>query len=50
VGVQARGNAIIATKQASGTVKIDPLMAAFNAIAWMAAIPVSATEHILDLM
>jgi hypothetical protein len=48
--VEPKGNAIIITKQASGTAKIDPLMAAFNAIAWMAAIPVSATEHILDLM
>jgi phage terminase large subunit-like protein len=36
--VEPKGNAIIITKQASGTAKIDPLMAAFNAIAWMAQI------------
>jgi len=29
------GNAIAVTKQASGTAKIDALMAALNAVAWM---------------
>ena len=34
--VEPRGNAILITKQASGTGKIDPLMATFNAVALMA--------------
>lgn len=37
--VEPRGNAIIVTKQASGTGKIDPLMAMFNAVALMAMNP-----------
>jgi phage terminase large subunit-like protein len=31
-GVETKCNAIIITRQASGTAKIEPLMAAFNAI------------------
>jgi phage terminase large subunit-like protein len=34
------------TKQASGSAKIDPLMAAFNAITWMAANPASSQRSI----
>jgi phage terminase large subunit-like protein len=35
--VEPKGNAILITKQASGTAKINPLLAAFNAMALMAA-------------
>jgi phage terminase large subunit-like protein len=44
--VEPKGNAIVITKQASGTAKIDPLMAAFNAIAWMAPNPASMQPSI----
>ena len=44
--VEPKGNAIVITKQASGTAKIDPLMAAFNAITWMAANPASSQPSI----
>ena len=37
------------TEQASGTAKIDPLMAAFNAIAWMASNPASTQPSIFWL-
>jgi len=37
--VEPRGNAISITKQASGTGKIDPLMATFNAVALLAMNP-----------
>jgi phage terminase large subunit-like protein len=38
--VEPRGNAALITKQASGTGKIDPLMALFNAVSLMADNPV----------
>jgi phage terminase large subunit-like protein len=41
-----KGNAITITKQASGTAKIDPLMAAFNAVAWISANPASSQPSI----
>ena len=43
--VEPKGNAII-IKQASGTAKIDPLMAAFKAVVWMSANPASSQPGI----
>ncbi len=37
--VEPKGNAILITKQASGSAKIDPLMALFDAAALMASAP-----------
>jgi phage terminase large subunit-like protein len=47
--VEPKGKAIIITKQASGSAKIDPLMAAFNAVAWTASNPASTQRSIFWL-
>ncbi|HHW1662321.1 TPA: terminase large subunit [Pseudomonas aeruginosa] len=42
--VEPRANSILITKQASGSAKIDPLMAMFNAVTLMALNPAAATK------
>lgn len=42
--VEPRANSILITKQASGSAKIDPLMALFNAVTLMALNPAAATK------
>ena len=46
--VEPKGNAILITKQASGTGKIDPLMAVFNAVALMAMNPAARAGRVPD--
>ncbi len=47
---EARGNAILVTKQAAGSAKIDPLMATFNAVTLMATNPAAEQMALGDFL
>lgn len=45
--IEPRANSILITKQASGTAKIDPLMALFNAVTLMSLNPQAANQDLV---
>nr|WP_244772890.1 hypothetical protein [Alysiella crassa]UOP05887.1 hypothetical protein LVJ80_08330 [Alysiella crassa] len=45
---EARANGILITKQASGSAKIDPLMALFNAVHLMSLNPAAPQESVYE--